>query len=307
MMMHRLWLLAVAQMLLSPLSLAADGGSPARYRSPQSIIDAAPDSDWHTPAPENLLYMDLAGGRVIIELAPQFAPEHVGNIRTLAREHFWDGLGIYRAQDNFVVQFGDAQADDATKAKSLGSAKTHLPAEFQRPAQGLPFTALPDRDGWAAQTGFSGDFAVGSDGQHSWLAHCYGALGAGRNNEEDSSLGAELYVVIGQSPRQLDRNITLVGRVLKGMELLSAIQRGPEPMGFYDDAAQHTPIKAITLASELPAGQRVPLQVLRTDSKTFADTVEARRNRVDGFYRRAAGHIDVCNIPLPVRTGNAVK
>lgn len=292
-------LLALA-FALSPLPLLA-ADAPAKYRSAQEIIDASPASDWHTVAPENTLYMDVEGGRVIIELAPEFAPEHVGNIRTLAREHFWDGLSIYRAQDNFVVQFGDAEADDAAKAKSMGSAKSHLPAEFQRPAKGLNFTALPDHDGWAKQTGFVGDFAVGSDGEHSWLAHCYGALGAGRNNDEDSSLGAELYVVIGQSPRQLDRNITLVGRVLKGMELLSAIKRGPDPMGFYETAAERTPIKSIQLASELPADQRVPLQVLRTDSPTFAATVEARRNRIDGFYKRAAGHIDLCNIPLPVR------
>ncbi len=298
-------LLALA-LMLSPLPLLA-ADAPAKYRSAQEIIDASPASDWHTPAPENTLYMNLDGGRVIIELAPQFAPEHVGNIRTLARGHFWDGLAIYRSQDNFVVQFGDADADDSAKAKSMGSAKTHLPAEFQRSAKGLAFSALPDRDGWAAQTGFVGDFAVGSDGEHSWLAHCYGALGAGRNNDEDSSLGAELYVVTGQSPRQLDRNITLVGRVLKGMELLSSITRGPEPMGFYENASERTPIRSIQLASELPAEQRVAVQVLRTDSKTFADTVEARRNRVDGFYKRAAGHIDLCNIPLPVRVGSAVK
>ncbi|MNV13169.1 hypothetical protein D3C71_1038000 [compost metagenome] len=74
-------------------------------------------------------------------------------------------------------------------------------------------------------------------------------------------------------------------------------------MGFYENAAERTPITSIQLASELPADQRVPLQVLRTDSKTFADAVEARRNRVDGFYKRAAGHIDLCNIPLPVRIG----
>lgn len=298
-------LLALA-LMLSPLPLLA-ADAPAKYRSAQEIIDASPASDWHTPAAENLLYMNLAGGRVIIELAPAFAPEHAGNIRTLAREHFWDGLSIYRSQDNFVVQFGDADADDAAKAKSMGSAKPHLPAEFQRPAQGLAFTALPDRDGWAAKTGFVGDFAVGSDGEKAWLAHCYGALGAGRNNDEDSSVGAELYVVTGQSPRQLDRNITVVGRVLKGMELLSTITRGPDPMGFYENAAERTPIISIQLASELPADQRVPLQVLRTDSKTFADAVEARRNRVDGFYKRAAGHIDLCNIPLPVRVGAAVK
>lgn len=292
-------LLALA-LALSPLPLLA-ADAPAKYRSAQEIIDASPASDWHTPAPENTLYMNLEGGRVIIELAPEFAPEHTANIRTLAREHFWDGLGIYRSQDNFVVQFGDADADDSAKAKSMGSAKTHLPAEFKRPAKGVNVTTLPDRDGWARMTGFAGDFAVAGDGENVWLAHCYGALGAGRNNAEDSSLGAELYVVTGQSPRQLDNNITLVGRVLKGMELLSSIKRGPDPMGFYENPAERTPITSIQLASELPADQRVPLQVLRTDSKTFTAAVEARRNRVDGFYKRAAGHIDLCNIPLPVR------
>jgi len=292
-------LLALA-LMLSPLpALAAD--APAKYRSVQDILAASPDGDWHAPAADNLLYMDLDAGRVIIELAPGFAPEHAGNIRTLAREGFWNGTSIYRSQDNFVVQFGDAEGEDPAKARPLGSAKTHLPAEFQRPSRGLAFTALPDHDGWAAQTGFVGDFAVASDGEHTWLAHCYGAVGAGRNNDEDSSIGAELYVVTGQSPRQLDRNITLVGRVLKGMELLSTIKRGPYPMGFYEDAAQRTPIRSIRLASEVPTDQRTPLRVLRTDSRTFADAVEARRNRRDDFYKRPAGHIDLCNIPLPVR------
>ena len=109
-------------------------------------------------------------------------------------------------------------------------------------------------------------------------------------------------MVTGQSPRQLDRNITLVGRVVKGMELLSAIPRGPEPMGFYENATERTPITAIRLASEVPESERTPLQVLRTDSKTFAAATEARRNRRDGWYVRPAGHIDLCNVPLPVRT-----
>jgi len=273
------------------------------YRSAQQIIEASPDSDWRTPDPANLLLMNLASGQVVIELAPAFAPQHVANIQTLAHEHFWDGESIYRAQDNFVVQFGDADADDAAKAKPLGSARRKLPAEFQRDSKGLKVSVLPDRDGWADQTGFVDGFAVGQDKADgkTWLAHCYGALGAGRNNEEDSSIGAELYVVTGQSPRQLDRNITVVGRVLKGMELLSALPRGPAPMGFYADAAQRTDILSIQRVADLPEAQRPKIQVLRTDSKTFTDTVEARRNRVDDFYKRAAGHIDLCNIPVPVR------
>lgn len=296
---RRLALTALALSCLLPVL----AGAATPYRSPQQILDASAASDWRTPDPASLLYMDLPAGRVIIELAPQFAPRHVANIQTFAREHFWDGTSIYRSQDNFVVQFGDADADDAAKAKPFGSAARKLPAEFERASAGLKVSVLPDRDGWAAQTGFVDGFPVGQDPQagKAWLAHCYGMLGAGRSNEEDSSIGAELYVVTGQSPRQLDRNITLVGRVLKGMELLSATPRGPAPMGFYADPKLRTPIVSIRRASDVPVAERTPIQVLRTDSKTFADTVEARRNRVDDFYKRPAGHIDLCNVPVPVR------
>ncbi|WP_295961415.1 peptidylprolyl isomerase [uncultured Xanthomonas sp.] len=297
-------LLALA---LSLSASAAWAGAPppaVPYRSPQQILDASKSSDWRTLDPANTLYLELDTGRVIIELAPAFAPQHVGNIRTLAHEHFWDGLSIYRAQDNFVVQFGDPDGEEPGKAKSLGSAKTHLPAEFQRPAAGLAFQPLPDRDGWAPQVGFVDGFPVARDPKAgtAWLAHCYGTLGAGRNNDEDSSIGAELYVVTGQSPRQLDRNITVVGRVVKGMELLSVIPRGPDPMGFYEKPEQRTPIHAIRLASDVPENERTPLQLLRTDTRTFREVVEARRNRRDAFYKRPAGHIDLCNVPLPVRT-----
>ncbi len=266
------------------------------------IIKASPDSDWRAPDPANTLYMDLAAGRVVIELAPQFAPKHVANIRALAGQHFWDGLSIYRSQDNFVVQFGDPDAGKPN-ARSLGKAKTHLPAEFERSTKGLGFTSLPDTDGWAPDVGFVDGFPAARDPAtgKAWLAHCYGALGAGRDMAADSSNGAELYVATGQSPRQLDRNITVVGRVISGMELLSVVPRGPEPMGVYEDATRRTPIRSIRLASELPNEQREHLQLLRTDSATFAAVTEARRNRRDDWYKASAGHIDLCNVPLPTR------
>ncbi|MEO6184988.1 MAG: peptidylprolyl isomerase, partial [Steroidobacteraceae bacterium] len=284
-----------ACLLLVSAALPAADNSGTAYRSPADIISAAPADAWRTPDPANLLYLELDSGRVIIELAPAFAPAHVGNIRALAHEKYWDGTAIYRTQDNFVVQFGDPDGDDPAKARPLGSAKSRLPAEFHRDAKGLPFDQLPDADGWAPQTGFSGGFAVGRNPQAgtAWLAHCYGTVGAGRSNAEDSSTATELYVVIGQSPRQLDDNITVVGRVLLGMEHLSAIRRGPAPMGFYETAAERTPIRSIRLAADVPAAQRTPLQVLRTDTQTFRDVTDARRNRVDDFYKRPAGHVDL--------------
>ena len=293
-------LLASALAVLSSPLAATDA---PKYRSAQEIIDAAPADAWRALDPENTLYLELESGRVIIELAPQFAPEHVANIRTMAHERFWDGLSIYRSQDNFVVQFGDPDSDDAGKARSVGTAKKKLPAEFHRASAGLDFDRLPDSDGWAPQVGFVDGFPVGRDPKAgtTWLAHCYGTLGAGRSNEADSSIGAELYVVDGQSPRQLDDNITVVGRVVQGMELLSVVPRGPAPMGFYEKPELRTTIKSIRLASDVPEAERIPLQLLRTGSKAFVEATEARRNRRDDFYKRPAGHIDLCNVPLPAR------
>ena len=275
----------------------------AKPKSMQEILDATEASDWRALDPANTLYLDLASGRVVIELAPGFAPAHVDNIRTLAKEGYWNGLSINRSQDNFVVQWGDA-AEDEKQKKPLGSAKAKLPAEFERASKGVKFNRLPDHDGWAPQVGFADGFPAARDPQSSkaWLAHCYGAIGAGRDVAADSSNGTELYVVTGQSPRQLDRNITVVGRVVQGIELLSVLPRGTGPLGVYEKPEQRTPIKAIRLASEVPESDRVPLELLRTDTDAFTQLVEARRNRRDEWYKRPAGHIDLCNVPLPVRT-----
>jgi len=294
-------LVACAPCALAATSTASSR-SPAKPQSMQELLDASKPSDWRTLDPANTLYLELATGRVVIELAPGFAPAHVANIRTLAHEHYWDGLSINRSQDNFVVQWGDPAEDDKQR-KSLGTAKAHLPAEFTRKSAGLAFVRLPDSDGWAPQVGFSDGFPAARDPKtgQAWLAHCYGAVGAGRDAAADSSNGTELYVVDGQSPRQLDRNITVVGRVVQGMELLSVLPRGTGPLGFYEKAEQRVPIKSIALATDVPEAQRTPLQLLRTDTPVFTAVVEARRNRRDDWYKVPAGHIDLCNVPLPVR------
>lgn len=295
----------MAALALALVAGLSSGAQPARqaYRSAGEIIAAAPASHWRQPDPANLLFMQVNDGIVIIELAPRFAPGHVANIRTLARERFWNGTSVYRVQDNFVAQFGDAEADDPAKAKPLGSAKAKLPAEFHRDAKDLPFDRLPDHDGWAPESGFVDSFPAARDPRagKAWLAHCYGTVGAGRSNEPDSSTGAELYVVIGQAPRQLDDNITAVGRVLMGMEYLSGLKRGSGEMGMYERTDERMPIRALVLGSEIPAEVRPRIEVLRSDSSSFRDATEARRNRVDAFYRRPAGHIDLCNVPVPVR------
>jgi peptidylprolyl isomerase len=263
------------------------------------VLAAAVPADWRPLDPENTLYVELEAGRVVIELASRFAPQHAANIRQLARQGYYDGLAIVRAQDNFVVQWGDP---DGTR--SLGRARATLPAEFTVAIDpGLPFTPLPDGDGYATEVGFSDGFPAARDPRkgQAWLAHCYAMVGAGRGNDVESGSGAELYVVTGHAPRQLDRNIALVGRVVAGMEGLSALPRGRGPLGFYEDPAQHVPIRSVRVAADVPESERSRLEVLRTDTATFAALVESRRNRRDDWYKVPAGYIDLCNVPLVAR------
>lgn len=296
-------LLALSLALAAGAAHAAAPAAPAKGRTMQQVLDASQPGDWRELDPRNTIYLELERGRVVIELAPQFAPEHVANIRALAHSGYWNGLSVNRSQDNYVVQWGDPE-EDAAKRKPLGDgAKAKLPAEFARKSAGLKMTVLPDADGWAKQAGFVDGFPAARDSAagSSWLTHCYGTVGAGRDMAPDSSNGSELYVVIGQSPRHLDRNITTVGRVVQGMELLSVLPRGTGALGFYEKPSERAPIVSIRLAADVPQAQRAALEVLRTDTPLFAELVESRRNRRDDWYLQPAGHINVCNVPLPVR------
>lgn len=298
-------LLALACTLTIPAAFAAqDKPTP----SAKEILAASKPSEWRTPNPDNLLYMQLPAGRVVIELAPQFTPLHAANIRTLVREHYFDALSINRVQDNFVAQWDDPESDgdhpDPHKLKSLGTAKATLPPEYTRAIDPkLPWTPLPDGDVYAPQVGFVDGFAAARDPAtgREWLTHCYGAVGVARDIAPDSGNGSSLYAVIGQAPRQLDRNLAVAGRVIEGMPLLSALPRGPAPMGFYTKASQRTPIISVRLASELPPAQRENIQVLRTDSLTFAKLVAAKRDRRDAFYQNPPGKVGLCSIDVPVR------
>ena len=289
---------------LATASASAADSAAAKRPTMAEVIAASTPADWRPLDPANTVYLAIGSGRVVIELAPAFAPEHAANIRTLVRGGYFDGLAVIRSQDNFVVQWGDPGGEDAAARRPLGAARATLPPEFTVPvAAATPFTVLPDVDGYAPQVGFVDGFPAARDpatGQ-AWLAHCYAMVGAGRGNEPESGNGAELYVVTGHAPRQLDRNIALVGRVVQGMELLSSLPRGTGPLGFYEQPAQYVPIRSARLAADLPPGERLSLEVMRTDTPTFAALVESRRNRSDDWYRVPAGHIDLCNVPIPVR------
>jgi peptidylprolyl isomerase len=266
------------------------------------VLTASTAADWQPLDPEHTLYLDLPAGRVVIALAPAFAPRHVANVEALAREGYFDGLPFVRSQENYVVQWGDA-AEDPMAARPMKTGQRSLAAEMDRAAEGVPFTRLADGDVYAPEVGHSGPFPVARDPAtgRAWLAHCYGMLGAGRGDTSDSGSGAELYVVIGHSPRHLDRNVTLLGRVVQGMELLSTLPRGTGPLGFYEDPAQRLPIRSIRVAADVPEAERTALEVLRTDTATWEALVAARRHRRESWFLDPVGKIELCNVPLPVR------
>ncbi|MBC7521908.1 MAG: peptidylprolyl isomerase [Sandarakinorhabdus sp.] len=255
---------------------------------------SAPPTNWRPVAPENLLLLETARGTMAIELAPDFAPAHIAAIKALVAAGQFDGGNITRVQDNYVVQWAARQMTD----KPAKPPKP-LPAEYERPSKGLAITPLGSVDTYAP-SGFWNGWPVAQDAKTgtAWLAHCYGSVGVGRENPPDTGDGSELYAVIGHGPRQLDRNIALVGRVIEGIGQYSSLPRGTGDIGFYKTPAEYTPITRVRLASNMADAPR--FEVMDTASPGFAAYVQARANRT-GFYVRPAGATDLCNVQVPVR------
>ena len=276
------------------------GAAPPKLLTPNDIVAQAPAAAWKTIPADDLMVLDLAnGGRVVIQLAPAFAPVHVANIKALSRGGYWNGATIYRVQDNYVAQWGLNESD---KPWPKGvTAKP--PAEYTRSLKGLRITPLGSPDPYAAGAGFADGWPVAYNAKQGWadLTHCYGTVGVGRNLSPDTGTCGELYAVIGHGPRQLDRVIAIVGRVIDGIDKMSTLPRGTEALGFYKDKAQYVPIASIRLASEMPAAERPSFEVMDTNSATFARYLKIRANRHDTFYIRPAGGVDLCNVQVPVR------
>lgn len=286
-------------LLLSLLGLTA--AAPEKPKTPSEIIAAAPESAWQTIPADDLLVIDLKkGGRVVIQLAPEFAPVHVANIQALAKAHWWDKATIYRVQDNYVVQWGKNESADPLPAAVVAKP----PAEYERQLEPPAVHSLGYPDSYAPEAGYAMGWPIGYDRKTGTanLVHCYGYVGVGRDMAPDTGTGGELYAVIGHAPRHLDRNIALVGRVISGFENMTTLPRGTEALGIYKDhAREDVPLASAQLASDMPAAGRPSFQYINTSSPAFADYVRARANRKDDFFIRPAGGVDLCNAPVPVR------
>ncbi|MBV7256877.1 peptidylprolyl isomerase [Pacificimonas sp. WHA3] len=264
---------------------------PAPLSSAQIL--AHEDTIWLRPHPENTIYMDMPTGRVIISLGQEIAPLNRERVKELVRAGAFNGAAIDRVQENYVVQWSAREADGVEDI--VGE------VEGDRGAVGSP-RLLPFGDTYAPQVGFIGPLPAAQDGKHVWLAHCYAMVGVGRGYGLDSGNGAELYVVVGQAPRHLDRNITLVGKVLMGMEHLTSLPRGDGELGFYTEDQEKAGIVRVTVAADLPEDERSHIEYMSTSGTMWDRWLEVRANRVnDGWFTHSHGAVDLCNIPVPVR------
>ena len=269
-----------------------------------------PPQAWRSVDPNNLVLIDTRYGQVAVELAPQFAPKHVERVRALIRAHFYDGLSFYRVIDGFVAQGGIGEGTASTKDHPVEATNLKqwppLQAEFDRVSAPAPvFTPLGNSDLMAPDVGFEDGFPVARDPKdgREWLIHCPGTFAFARDNDPDTAT-TEFYIVIGQAPRRLDRDLTAFGRVLSGMQYVQKLERGDPDVdsGVIGDVSKRDPIVRVRLAADVPAAERPSFQVLHTESQAFADSVEARRHPTSPFYfRKPPPVLDICGVPVPVK------
>jgi peptidylprolyl isomerase len=295
---------------LTTLLIALLAGASSAANAP-ARPDDPPQDAWRDVSADNLVLIDTRYGTVAVELAPDFAPNHVARMRKLLRNHFYDGRTFYRVIDGFVAQGGADEDKSATPDASVNPQILKdwppLKAEFDAT---LPksdvFTPLGSPDLFAPEAGFVSGYPVGHDPQDgkSWIIQCPGVFAFARDNDETTAT-TEFYIVIGQAPRRLDRNLTAFGRVISGMQHVQKLNRGDGDVdeGVIADVSKRDPIIHMTLASELPEKVRPHYQVLRTDSPAFAGILQQRRHPPREFYHRPPSpNLDICGVPLPVRS-----
>jgi len=250
---------------------------------------------WRKVDPENLVFVDLVDGRFVLELNPRFAPKTVEQFRRLVLSRFYDGLSFYRVIDGFVAQGGDGS--DLGELSEVPELKAEFEIDWDKE---LPYALVQKGDLFADETGFIDAFPVARDLDDGtlWLAHCPGMVAMARNEDSDSSR-TDFYIVIGQAPRYLDRNMNVFARVIDGMEVVQTIKRGrADANGIISSDLERSRIRSIKLGSEFPEDERLKALVMDSDSKEFRNMLKDRSNRKQKFFHNKPPKVlDVCQVP----------
>lgn len=263
---------------------------------PKKVVGPAPipavrDADWIAVDPDNLLVIDTTRGRIVAELYPTLAPLTVERIKTLARQHFYDGQTFFRVIDQFMAQTGDP-----TNTGTGGSTLPDLAAEFTfRRTPGFDFLPMTVEHG--ETTGFNGAMPVGSQSDtllsmsakgsvNGWGMFCPGVLGMARAERPDSANSQ--FFIIRQTSASIDQRYTAFGRVLQGLEFARLIKVG-EPVTPPQDK-----MTRVRLGSDLPPGETVSLSRLDVKSPNFVATSAITKDRKGPDFT-------VCDIEIPLK------
>jgi peptidylprolyl isomerase len=252
------------------------------------LVQPRPE-DWRTPDPDNLLVIDTNKGRIVVELSPMIAPLSVERVKTLARQHFYDGQTFFRVIDNFMDQTGDPK-----NSGEGGSTLPNLKAEFTFRRGPAP-AFIPVSEPGVPQSGFIGSVPVASqtdammaltaDGKvAAWGEFCSGVVGMARAGDPDSA-NSQFYVMRHDYPK-LNKQYTVFGRVVDGLSVARAIKVGEPPEDPQDRMI------SVRMASDLPPSERPVVAVLDANSPAFKARVEqARIDKGDEFT--------LCDVDIP--------
>ena len=260
-------------------------------------IASALAPDWRDVAPENLVLIETEYGDIVVELNPDFAPNHAAQFRQLVRDDVYNGIRFYRVIDTFVAQ-GGLQDDAAIDAFPT------LINENDRPLSDAAFVELGNADLFAPLVGHIDGFAAGRSETlgTEWLLHCPGALAMARDVDPDSG-STEFYIVL-DAQRYLDRNLTIFGRVIDGMQYVQKLKRGVRAIenGVIQAPDQGDEILSMTLADDMAPAIRPNYQVQAMPSQAFEAAKTAKRVReAEFFYRKPPEVLDICGFEVPVR------
>ena len=165
-------------------------------------------------AMENLMILKLKDGDVEIKLFPEAAPNHVERIKKLANNGSYDNVVFHRVIDGFMAQTGDVQFGNSSSSN------------FDLNRAGTGGSNFPDLNA-----------------EFNDIPHEKGTLSMARSSDPNSA-NSQFFICLDNAPH-LDRNYTVFGKVIKGMEFVENIKRGNGPNGSVSD-----PDKIITFKSK---------------------------------------------------------
>ncbi|HVY03090.1 MAG TPA: peptidylprolyl isomerase [Caulobacterales bacterium] len=258
---------------------------------------APPDlTTWRQLDPANTLYIDTTKGRIVVEMYPEVAPNHVARIKQLAHEHFYDGLTFHRVVDKMMAQGGDPLGTGVG-----GSSYPDLQAEFRfRRGGDMPFVVANAPGG--SLNGFYKNLPIATQPNDimlitkdakadAWGLHCPGVASMAREEGEDTA-NSQFFLMREAYP-SLDKRYTIWGRVVWGEDVVKSLAVGDPPPS-PDKMTQ------VRVAADMPAAERAPLYVMRTDSKAFEDILDQTK-------KDRGANFSVCDVDIPARVSGEAK